>query len=466
LFAENGLVSWLLNILYLLSLILATPWLLWRICWQGKNRSGWNEKFFGSVPPRQSPDPCIWLHAVSVGEVNLLQPLVVHLREILPEFELVISTTTDTGYQLARKKFPELLICRFPFDFSWAVRNALRRIRPSVILMTELEIWPNWIRLSQGGIGQQYPPARLGVINGRLSEGSLRGYRRWGWLFRGIFSRLDLVCVQDPVYAQRFIDLGCQASRVKVTGNIKYDGVTVDRANPRTQALRQLLPFPADARIFLAGSTQENEDFLAAEVYRNLHPRYPQLRLILVPRHPERSVQLRQSLQEKGFRVLNRSAWLQPEEQAAVAETGEHELPAIVLVDVIGELSAWWGVAGVAYVGGSMGKRGGQSMIEPAAYGLPVSFGPNTRNFRTDVQRLLSVEGAVVVADQAELQSFVEKSLADSDWASRLGAQARQEILSHQGAAELTARLVEQLIREQAPLNGSMAQGLDGAILD
>jgi len=452
LFAENRLVSWLLNIVYGLFFFLSTPWLIWRMCWHRKNRTGWKEKLFGLVPRRNSDAPCIWLHAVSVGEVNLLQPLVLQLQQRLPAFELVISTTTETGYRLASQKFPAQQIFYFPFDFSWGIKNALRRIRPNLVLLTELEIWPNFIRLSKAGLGGQLPAVSLGIINGRLSESSHGGYRRWGWMFRSLFQRFDLVCVQDAVYAERFIDLGCLPAQVMVTGNIKFDGVTFERDNPKSRSLQKLLPFPSDSLIFLAGSTQENEDYLSAEVYRKLHARYPQLRLILVPRHPERGLRLQKGLQERGFQVLNRSK-LEPQssqrshssvtEPAQVAGKGE---PPIVLVDVIGELSAWWGVADIAYVGGSMGQRGGQSMIEPAAYGIPVSFGPDTRNFRNVVQRLLDVQGGVVVQDQKQLESFVERVIIDPSWAKNLGNHARTEILRHQGAAAATASKIEQLL--------------------
>jgi 3-deoxy-D-manno-octulosonic-acid transferase len=460
-----------LNAIYLGVLIVSTPWLLWRWIRYGKNRRGWGQKLCGQVPIRdqgspaipsaelQHPDEssqspsshlpqsqCIWLHAVSVGEVNLLAPIIERLQQQLPNVELVVSTTTETGYDLARKKYSHLNTFFFPLDFTWSVRRALQRIRPGLIVLAELEIWPNFIRCASnfpvarnGGLQRGIP---IAVVNGRLSENSLRGYLRFRFWLKSSFQRLTLIAAQDETYARRFVEAGAESSRVVVTGSVKFDGVQTDPKNALTQRLRALTGFGNDEFVWLAGSTQAEEDVLAAEVYLELTEKHPQLRLILAPRHPERCRALVDQLQKKGLEVVRRSA-LSNENPL---KSSNPNRPAVLLIDVIGELGGWWGVAHAAFVGGSLGSRGGQNMIEPAAYGIPVSFGPNTQNFRAIVEQLLAAEAAVVVRNKVELLEFITRCLQDSGWAKQLGSRAQNLVEQHRGAADRTVTLLKSLL--------------------
>jgi 3-deoxy-D-manno-octulosonic-acid transferase len=392
------------------------------------------------------PPPCIWLHAVSVGEVNLLAPIIERLRRDLPAAELVLSTSTETGYDLARKKYDFLSVFFFPYDFTWSVREALTRIRPDLIVLAELEIWPNLISVASRFHTCSNADSRKGVpivvVNGRLSESSFRGYQRFGWLLKSSFQKLTLVAVQDETYAERFRQLGCDTERVIVTGSVKFDGVCTIRNNDQSQKFRRLFDAKDNETVFLAGSTQVEEDLLASNTYQTLIDRFPQLRLILAPRHPERCDELEQHLKQLGLSVIRRTKMSNDPSSNPFANNRQ----AVLMIDVIGELGGWWGVADIAYVGGSMGKRGGQNMIEPAAYGIPVSFGPNTKNFQTIVDQLLAAEGAVVVHDQQELTQFVERCLTDREWAKQLGSNAQNEVLKHQGASERTSSLLKGLI--------------------
>jgi 3-deoxy-D-manno-octulosonic-acid transferase len=454
------LAGLLWNVFYLSSLLLATPWLFWRYLRYGKNRRGWAQKLWGLVPDpakdaggaatslQSEPNrarKCIWLHAVSVGEVNLLAPIIERLQGELPGMRLVVSTTTETGYDLALKKYPALVVFFFPFDFTWSVRQALRRINPSLIVLAELEIWPNFIHGAShfpvAGNGTLRPGIPIAVVNGRLSEKSFRGYRRFRFLISSCFKRLSLVAAQDQVYADRFIRLGADPATVHVTGSVKFDGVCTDRNNDLTNRLRGLTDFKPHEFVWLAGSTQLEEDLLAAEIYQELWHQYPQLRLILAPRHPERCADLVARLESKGLELTRRSLLSPDHLMGQVARQGR----SILLVDVLGELGGWWGIADAAYVGGSLGSRGGQNMIEPAAYGIPLSFGPHTQNFRAIVEQLLAVEGAVVIADKKELRAFVERCLNDRAWASQMGQRAQSMVSKHRGAADQTV----QLLREQ-----------------
>jgi len=427
-------VPYLLNIFYLLLLIAASPWLVCQAIRKGKYREGYAAKFLGRVPRRESNKTCVWLHAVSVGEVNLLAPLLGEIERQRPDWECVVSTTTMTGYALARKKYAPRAVFYCPLDFSWAVNTAMRRVRPDVLVLAELELWPNLIRAANRR------GARVAVVNGRLSENSFRGYRRIrplaGWLLR----QIDLIAVQDETYAERFRALGARPESVHVTGSMKYDGARTDRDNPETRRLAALAGITAEDVVFLAGSTQEPEEAAVLDVFRRLKDDWPQLKLVIVPRHPDRFDPVARLIEESGMPWKRRS-----ELNHKAATTGRGFVGRILLVDAVGELGAWWGTVAIAFVGGSLGNRGGQNMIEPAAYGAAVSFGPNTRNFRDVVAAMLERDAAVVVHDADELTQFVRRCLEDSTYAVALGERANELVTSQLGATERTVALLAAL---------------------
>ena len=426
------MVSWLLNGVYLTLMLLASPWILWAAFRHGKYREGFAQKLLGWVPHRRGEQPCVWLHAVSVGEVNLLQTTLASLKRSQPGWELVISTTTKTGYELACRKYGgEHTVFYCPVDFSWAVKNALRRVRPDLLVLAELELWPNLICAANDS------GAKVAIINGRLSDGSFRGYRRLRPLVASLLRRIDLIAAQNDETAERFRLLGAPAEDVVVTGSLKFDGAVTDRENTRTQELRALAGFGEDDVVFLAGSTQPPEEEYAIEIFQTLSVEYPALRLILVPRHPERFEEVVQLLERSGVGWERRSE-LSLAKEGRVAATAN----AVMLVDTVGELGAWWGTASVGFVGGSFGSREGQNMLEPAAYGVATCFGPRTRNFRDIVSQLLAARGAEVVTDRDALAEFVRRALADPASARELGERGRALVLAQQGATERTVELL------------------------
>lgn len=432
-------MRYLLNLLYLALLLAVAPWLVYRAIRHGKYREGYAEKLLGRVPRRTSGRPCVWLHAVSVGEVNLLSPLIERIARRHSDWRCVVSTTTRTGMALARKKYPDLTVFYCPLDFSWATARAMRRVRPNVLVLAELELWPNLIGAAKRS------GAKVAVVNGRLSENSYGGYRKIRPLLARLLGRLDLVAVQDATYAERFLALGARPPSVRVTGSMKYDGAVTDRNNPATRRLGELAGFADDDIVFLAGSTQEPEEEAAVEVFRRLSPRWPRLRLVLVPRHPERFEAVARMLDASGI------AWRRRTELSTDGDTTDATTSArVLLVDVVGELGAWWGTAHIAFVGGSLGRRGGQNMIEPAAYGAAVSFGPNTRNFRDIVSAMLRRGAAVVVADVDALTEFVTHCLEHPEDAESLGRRAKGFVQEQFGATERTLSLLEELVPDLA----------------
>ncbi len=423
----------LLDAVYLLLLVAASPWLAWKALRKGKYREGFAAKFLGCVPRRTSERPCVWLHAVSVGEVNLLVPLVAELAHGWPDCQCVISTTTMTGMALARTRFAELSVFYCPLDFSFAVRRAMGRIRPDLVVLAELELWPNLIAAAcRAG-------ARVAIVNGRLSERSLRGYRRIRPLVARTLGRIDLIAVQTAEYAERFKAIGARDESVRVTGSIKFDGAGSDRSNPETVRLRSLAGLAEGDIVLLAGSTQEPEEEMALAAFRRFGDEFPRLRLILVPRHPDRFQRVAQLLDRAARPGSGGRIW---------TRAGRTRRPASCW-STRSASSRPGGAAQIAFVGGSLGSRGGQNMIEPAAFGCAVSFGPNTQNFRDVVSLLLTVDAAEVIRTPAEFEAWVGLCLADPAYAAALGDRAKTIVAAQRGATGRTVELLEALMGDR-----------------
>ncbi len=437
------LFAWLLNLAYLAIVTLVFPY---RRFSQRKSIVGWREKLLGQVPQRTGTGPCLWLHAVSVGEVVQLQPVIAALAQSDPQLEIVISTTTATGFDVAGKKYPDRQIFYFPLDFSWAVNAALTRIKPSAIALVELELWPNFI----------FAAARRGIplalINGRISERSFRGYRWIRLVMRAILSRIDLLAVQSETYAARLATLGADRDKIHVTGSIKFDGVETNRANPRTIELRRLFGLGERDTVLIAGSTQDPEERLAVESYLVLRSKFPDLRLVLVPRHKERFDDVARLVREEfGLPLVRRSELALGESSPWLTPSSRQDLkcgtqPPVLLLDTLGELSACWGLATIAFVGGSLTSRGGQNMIEPAGYGAAVLFGPNTWNFKDVVELLLGQDAALVVHSGQELTARIDELLSDRARIAELGARASHLVASQRGATACTVDLLKRLL--------------------
>jgi 3-deoxy-D-manno-octulosonic-acid transferase len=430
-------------LVYLLVLIALSPWLLYKSLTTGKYRRGLWRKLTGRAWFRLSEQPCAWFHGVSVGEIHLLRPVVAQFRRRHPDWECVLSTTTDTGYVEACKRFPDLRVFYWPLDFSWAVHRALCRVNPNLVVLAEGELWPNFL------LAAKRRGVPVAVVNGRLSPRSVLRYEFLGGLARQVFAAVDLFAMQTEEYADCCRRLGAPAERVHVTGNVKYDNVCSDRGHPRTQELARLLDVRAGDLIWVAGSTQAPEEQIVLDIYRLAKGSFPTLRLFLVPRQQDRFEEVADLLRRSGQPVVRRSQLGRSESRHSPIDRD-----AVVLVDTIGELGALWGLADVAFVGGSLdGRRGGQNMIEPAAYGAAVVFGPHVWNFRTDAARLVEADAALQVRDKDELERTVRRLFAAAPERVRLGMAAQRLVRSQQGATERTVDLLDRLLtveRQQA----------------
>ncbi|TWU26175.1 3-deoxy-D-manno-octulosonic acid transferase [Novipirellula galeiformis] len=431
------------NLLYTIALLLLSPLIVYRMLRHGRYRRGVREKLIGISQSQAATltqgKPTLWLHAVSVGEVNLLGDLVKRLQRQYPEHRILVSSSTDTGHELATKRFGADQVFFCPLDFSWAVARTIRHLQPSLLVLAELELWPNLVQIAT----QHDCPVM--VVNARLSERSAAGYQRFGFLTQSTFARLAWVGCQNEQAAKRFLDCGTPAEKIAVTGSIKFDNAPSDRETLEVQSRIQWSGLDPWNRVWVVGSTQPGEEAMALEIYNALTPSHPELRLVLVPRHVERFDAVANLVEGAGLNVHRRSIAPSLHDTHWRADT-------VILVDTIGELRHWWGLSQIATVGGSFGSRGGQNMLEPAGYGSAVSFGPDTRNFKEIANQLVAQGGAVRVADAAELRQFVEQCLTDIPAADALGRTARRVIAEHQGATERTLDAL------QAPLRASQPQ--------
>jgi 3-deoxy-D-manno-octulosonic-acid transferase len=426
----------LLDLLYLLIFPIA-------LLARRKHRSGLWSRFLGRTnrwsaphppyPPRigglerSTPSRRVWFHGVSVGEVHLLRGVIARFRARHPHDQVIVSSTTEAGFAEAQRCFADAIIIRWPLDFSWAVQFALREFQPDLVVLAESEWWPNFLLAAKR--------IRIPVvaINVRLSPRSLAWYRFFKPIVRRWLGLVAQYAAQTHEYAAALEQLGVPTERITVTGSVKYDGAKTDCNNPKTVELQRLFHIGANDLVWIAGSTQAPEEDIALAIYHKLKPEHPNVRLILVPRQPERFDEVAALLRRSGTPLVRRS-------EAALACTAD----SVVLIDTIGELGAAWGLADIAFVGGSLdGKRGGQNMIEPAAYGAAVVFGPHTWNFRDTVRRLIEADAAIEVRDAAELELTVRQLLQDAERRGRLGDNAQRLVLQQQGATERTLNLLD-----------------------
>ncbi|HEX5515696.1 MAG TPA: lipid IV(A) 3-deoxy-D-manno-octulosonic acid transferase [Gammaproteobacteria bacterium] len=411
--------------LYSIFFYLLLPAAFLRLFWRGRKapayRRRWAERL-GWVPAMPGERP-IWLHAVSVGETLAAVPLVRALQSRYPETPLLLTTTTPTGSERVRATFGDSVHHVYaPYDLPSVVQRFLNRTRPQLVVVMETELWPNLFHaLRARGIP-------LLVVNARLSPRSTRGYQRLGRLTRATIGCIDTIAAQSPADAERYAVLGATAQQLVTTGNIKFDMTLPDDLAQAGQALRT--GFGAQRPVWIAASTHEGEDEQVLAAHRQLLHRYPDLLLILVPRHPERFERVAVLCREQGFQLARRS----------YGETGADAQ--VYLGDTMGELMRMYAAADVAFVGGSLVPTGGHNLLEPAALGLAPLSGPHLFNFQQIAELLAAVETLTLVADAAALAAQVERLLAEPAMRRAAGERARQVVEDNRGALARTLDLI------------------------
>ncbi|MGO8766910.1 MAG: 3-deoxy-D-manno-octulosonic acid transferase [Limisphaerales bacterium] len=419
--------------------VLSSPYYFRRMWRRGNWRPGFRERF-GHFDPNVKQAltnrQIIWMHAVSVGEVNLCTQLIRSLELRMPNIKFVVSTTTTTGMAELKKRLPyRITKIYYPIDRCKWVKRAFSVINPEAIVLVEAEIWPNFLWRAR----DLHIPVFL--ANARLSDRSYRGYRRFGFLFRPLFATFAGVGVQNEPDAARMRYIGCRPDAVKIVGNLKFDVGNLDeRRQLDVPALFRQLGVPADAPILVGGSTHNGEEVILAEIVHKLRAQFPKLFLVLVPRHFERGMEVGRQLRARNVPFLYRSQI----RRNSTFPAGNIEC---LLVDTTGELRFFYEYATMVFVGKSITAVGGQNPIEPGAMSKPMLFGPNMQNFGEIAQNFLSEKGAIQVRDAEALEKAVVQLLNDKNYREELGRNARRVVNQNMGAVDRTVEMIVENLR-------------------
>jgi 3-deoxy-D-manno-octulosonic-acid transferase len=417
-------------------LVLTLPYWLLQMMRHGKYRAGLRQRL-GAVPSGLAAGcerPTIWVHAVSVGEVVASSAVIQALQEKFPSRRVLISTTTSTGQQLAARRFGAENVFYFPLDIAFAIRPYLDALHPELVVVAETEFWPNFLRLAkQSG-------ASIAVINCRISDRSLPGYKRFRfWLPRLLertLANVDLFLAQTDEDRRRLIEIGASDAKIAVAGNLKFD--VAPPPSPRIVAsLRESIESSGAGPVLVCGSTLDDEEGLLLSAFRNILLNHPKAVLILAPRHPERFAEVADLVEQLGFRMWRRSLWSE-------RRNGEALAGGVFLVDTIGELAAIYSLATIAFVGGSLVPRGGHNILEPALYGVPIVTGNYYENFR-DVVNFFAGRNAVRIVGVAELPLVFVELIENEEERKTLGRNALAALESQRGATEKTVLALLQL---------------------
>lgn len=418
--------------------LIGWPYFYWHLKSRGQGESFLPRlglKLPSAPPPLGSPR--LWLHGVSVGEIQAAIPLVRELKILLPHAAFVISTGTETGQMLARKHFTPLgaLVCYFPLDIPWAVQRYLDYLRPQIFIGLESEIWPNFLTMAkQRGI-------RLALVNGRLSDKSLIRFVKYRRYLDNIINLFDIVVAGSLPDFQRFQRLGISPDKLHLTGNLKYDRLLQGKDDARLEEFRALLNSPETAGpVWLAASTHPGEEEVVLNAYEKLLAPSPALNLIMAPRHPQRAPDLARLLAGRG---LKSQLW------SRLKSGEEIRRHPVVVIDTIGDLFTLYGLADVTFIGGSLVPHGGQNILEPAAWGRAPIYGPHLENFLWAKAILEDVGAGIMVTDANSLAEAVERFLLQPELSAELGQLAQAALIPHQGASRRQAELIASLVHPQ-----------------
>ena len=426
------------SFLLTLGLVVIVPRLLSQALAHGKYVSSIRQRL-GSLPGfTQSTVPTVWLHCVSVGETQAARPLVAQLKRCFPDHRLVVSTITLTGQRLAREVFKNdaAHVVYFPFDWYWCVRRALATIKPDAVLIMETELWPNFLRCCR----RRGVPVAL--VNGRISKQSFRGYRIVRFFVSRVIANVSLAVMQSNDDAERLRFLGMPQNRLYVSGNLKFDAKPPATSDALTEQIRAQFTLREEVPLILAASTHAREEKMILDSFRKLREEYPDIRLMIAPRHPERFAEVASLLDSSGLTWVRRNQTT----DAGVANAQ------VVLLDTIGELPATYSLAKIVFVGGSLVERGGHNVLEPAAVGTAIVTGPHTDNFEAVVD-LLDQNNAIIKLPRLDENELVvrlyevfHQLISAPKLREEMGQRAKQLVNANRGAAEKTVELIAPLL--------------------
>ncbi|MCZ6802631.1 MAG: lipid IV(A) 3-deoxy-D-manno-octulosonic acid transferase [Proteobacteria bacterium] len=417
-----------MRLLYTLIIYILSPFVILRLFWLGLKkpayRSRWQERF-GFFSWDNVNRPVIWIHAVSVGEVNAATPVINRFLEQYSRYQLLVTTVTPTGAITVDQHFGnDVRHLYLPYDLPFAVKKFLNVIQPSLLITMETEIWPNLYRACK------HSGIPILIINARLSHKSATGYQLVSGLMEQTLSLVDIIAAQTSGDATRFISFGATKEKVFVTGNLKFDIAIPQSIIEQAQSLKRY--FSVNRPIWIAASTREGEEKIVLDAHRKILSDYPDAILILAPRHPDRITKIASLCENMGFIFVKRTD--------QIPFTEKHN---VYLLDTLGELQLHYAASQLAFVGGSLVKTGGQNMMEPASFGLPIISGPHTFNF-TEITELLSgTEVLIRVSNGVELANEVCKLLGDANRRHNIGEKGREVIESNRGNIERLMQIIE-----------------------
>lgn len=426
-------MSYLIDIIYFFALLAYSPKIIYRAVKQQRYRKGWAQRF-GRIARKQPGKKCIWIHAVSVGEVNATKTIIAELKKRLPDYEVVLSATTDTGFERAEKLYAgELSVFFYPFDFSCIIRRAFKNLKPDICLLMELEVWPNFTFYANK---HNVPVV---VINGRISDKSFPKYKLIKSLVKPVFSKVALFLAQSTEYAERFIVLGGRKESTIITGSLKYDTADTAENIPGADKLAEQLNIEGQ-RLFVAGGTGIDEETIILDVFKKLKAGQgvADVRLAVVPRKPERFDEVASLIAQSGF-AITRYSKIKSGEQKNSDSTDS-----VILGDTMGDLRKFYSLSTIVFVGRSLVPMGGSDMMESTAMGKTTIFGKYTFNFKQTVDALLAKNGAIEVNTGDELFAAVKKCLTDPQYAKLIADNGRRVIIENQGA---TVKSVNEILK-------------------
>ena len=426
--------------IYLTASVLGAPYILFKMLTSERHRSGLYQRF-GIVSERTSKKPGIWIHGASVGEIITAKSIVDKIDREFPEWETFISTTTNTGYSVAKQNFSGKPIFYFPVDLSWITRKVLRRIRPSCIILIELEIWPNFLV----SVYEENIP--LIIVNGRISNKSFKAYRIIsrisGAFYNSLTNKMNTYCARTELDAQRFRDLGISSEQVFVTGTMKYDNIPTHINENSKNELADLFRIKDNDLVLIGGSTHEGEEEILLRIFERLSKTYPNLRLIIAPRHIERTRDVSRLIEKKGFVPVLKTS-------VDSSNYGwQNSKKEIILIDTVGDLEKIYALSDYVFVGKSLVPSGGQNMMEPAGLGKPVVFGPHVFNFKEEVDMLLRNDAAKMVETEDELCEAIEFFIKNPEAAKEMGLRAQGVVNEKRGATEKNMDIIREILKRK-----------------
>lgn len=428
----------LYNGLMTFAFILLLPFMVYSVITQPKRRFTFRQRMGWHLYPwqqsktdKRSTSECIWVHALSVGEMLAVQPLVERMHTLHTDQRIRLTASTYSGFQTAERLFGQLDgvdIAYFPYDWLWAVRSVAAKIRPSVVILTETDIWPNFL------MEMYLRRVPVYLVNLRLSDGSWNRFKRFKWVARAMFCAFEKIGIQNPQDLRELQSLGVPREKMAVTGNIKFDGIMPSSFCDSTRIWREQLKIPAGRTVIVAGSTHEGEERILMQACTSLQQEGHELIWILAPRDPQRCKSLSRLCKDSGLAGSTLSSLM-----AAPDPSGDHD---VVLVDSFGVLKSLYGLADVAFIGGSLVAGGGHNPLEAAAWSKPILYGPDMRDFAPISKLLLEAHGACQVADGDEMLSAIRDLLSDPASAEAMGRRALKVFQSQQGAVDRTLELI------------------------